>query len=377
MDRQVYNSYLEVDLGELSSNIQKIRKGIGEGVDIIAVLKGNAYGLGLVPIARHLDSSCGIRAFACAQTGEAVRLREEAGISGDILVMGGVPFHNIHAVVRYDIQSPAYDKEYLARLDREARLQGKTARVHIKIETGLNRIGVLPGEQTGDLCEFLKSAGNISVSGVYTHFTESEIKDKSRTYAQLELFKTALEQIRSHGFSPEYIHASNTAASTWLRDPVLTHIRPAGLLFGFDVNDEPKNRFSLNEVLSWRAFITNVKTIQAGDTVGYNRRFVADRLTRIATVSAGYGDGYTRSLAMSGAAEVLIRGKRAKIIGICMDQTHLDVTGIDTAINDEVTLIGRDGDESISVFELQEKMGQTYLATIAVLSQRVARFYKK
>ena len=373
----IYNSYLEIDLDEICNNVNKIRTGIGEGVDIIAVLKGDAYGMGLVTIGRHLAENCGVAAFACAQTWEAVQLRLRAGITGDILVMGGVPFHNIPHVVEHQLHSPAYNHQYLTLLNDEAALQGTTAAVHIKVETGLNRVGVWPGKQLDDLCLHLKSLESIVVAGAFTHFVESEIADKTSTYEQLRLFKDGLEQICNHGFTPKYVHAANTAASTWLQDPVLTHVRPAGLLFGFDVNIEPKNRFGLNEVLSWRAFVTNVKTIEKGETVGYNRAFMAQGTTQIATFSAGYGDGYTRSLAMSGKAHAIVNGQRAPIIGICMDQTFLDVTGIDVAVNDVVTLIGQDGGECISIFELQDKMQQTYLATIAVITQRVVLKYKQ
>jgi len=372
----IYNSYLEIDMDELCNNISKIRKGIGKGVDIMAVLKGDAYGMGLVTIGRHLAENCGIKTFACAQTREAVQLRTQANFSGDILVMGGVPFHNIPHIVEWQLHSPAYNHQYLTLLNDEAQAQNKTAAVHIKVETGLNRVGVWPGKQLDDLCLLLKSLDNIVVAGAFTHFVESEIADKTSTYEQLCLFKDGLEQIRNHGFAPKYVHAANTAASTWLQDPMLTHVRPAGLLFGFDVNIEPKNRFALKEVLSWNAFVTNVKTIEKGETVGYNRAFTAQNTTQIATFSAGYGDGYTRSLAVSGKAHAIVNGRRAAIIGICMDQTFLDVTGIDVAVNDKVTLIGQNGDECISIFELQDKMQQTYLATIAVVTQRVVRKYK-
>ena len=371
----ICNSYLEVDLDEINRNIEKIRAGIGADMDIIAVLKGNAYGTGLVPVGLFMHKHCGINTFACAQTFEAVQLRE-SGIDCDIMVMGGVPFHNIPAVVKHGIHTPAYNKEYLTHLNQEAESRGKIAYVQIKVETGLNRIGILPGKQTDDLCNHINSLEYIKVTGAYTHFTESERPDKTPSHKQLELFKNALEQIKRHGYELKYIHAANTAASTWLRDTSLTHVRPAGLLFGFDVNIEPKNLFDLNETLSWRTFVTNVKEIKAGESVGYNRGFIAKRPSKIATISAGYGDGYNRQLAMSMTADALVNGKRVPIIGICMDQTFLDATGVGVNVNDTVTLIGKDGDENISIFELQQKMNQTYLAILAVISGRVLRTYK-
>lgn len=370
----ICNSFLEVDLDAFAANAAKVRAHIGPNVKIMPVLKGNAYAAGLCEMARFLYSACGADIIACAQVWEARQMRD-AGVSCDMLIMGGVPFNNIPAAVEMDLMTPAYNREYLILLDAEAARAGKTARVHIKVETGLNRIGTLPGPDMDTLITLLAGLKNIEAVGAFTHFAESEATDKSFTMLQMERFKAGVAQLKRAGLRLDYVHAFNTAAISWLKDPIVTHVRAAGIFFGYDTCLSPVNALDVKEVLAWRSFITEVKTVRAGDTVGYNRHFKAERDTRVATVSVGYGDGYARHLAMACGADMLVRGKRAPVIGFCMDQAFLDVTGLKAEINDIVTLLGGDGHEFISVFELQQKMGQTYLATVAPISGRVKRIY--
>lgn len=371
----VCNSYLEVNLAAVGRNVRRVREHVGSRVGLMVVLKSNAYSAGLLETARYLTGECRVEAIACAQTCEAYLLRED-GISCPILVMGGVPFHNIPTVVARNIMTPAYSAEYLARLDAEAGKQGKIAEVQIKVETGLERIGVRPGPALAAICLLLKSAKNLRVVGAYTHFAESENPDRWYTLRQMAVFREGVAQIRTHGFALKYIHAFNSGAIVWLSDPIITHVRAAGIFFGYDPGLAPVNALGTEEVLAWRAFITNVHTVQANDTVGYNRFFKAERETTIATVSVGFGDGYSRYFASFQGAEFLVHGRRAKVIASCMDQTILDVSGIDCKVNDIVTLLGADGDDFISAFEWQRKMGQTYLAIAANVAPRVKRIYR-
>ena len=376
----VHNSYLEIDLKTLSSNVEKIRKGIGEKVDIIAVVKGNAYGMGIKEIAKHLDTDCGIETFGVATANEGIDLRS-AGIKKEILVMGGTPYHNIAAMVEFDLQSAAYDIKYLELLNEEAKKAGKTAQVHIKIETGLNRVGVLCGTQLDELCECLKGLPNVKVVGIFTHFYQSEIKDKTATHEQFKKFKAALHQAKGHGFDFKYVHTSNSNATTWLFDDEITHVRPGALLYGvdenYDDNDKLKNSFGLSYVWNWKCYVTNVKTVPVGETVGYAGAYKVTKPTDVATISIGYADGYVRSLGSSGKGVMIVNGKKVPVIGICMDQMFLDVTGMDAEIGDVVTVLGTDGEESVTVMDLQAQMGQSYLAILSIISGRVARVYKR
>ena len=374
MDLGISNSYLEIDFSIVSANVKKIREGIDQHVRLMPVLKGNAYGAGMIPYARHLTRECGIDVIACAETFEALQLYD-AGIRCELLVLAGVPYHNIPCVVSKGFMSPAYHIDYLERLNREAESQNRIARVHIKLDTGLNRIGVLPGQELEVLCRALSQLKSISTVGVFTHFVESDAVDKDFTYLQMNRFKAGVAQILGHGIKLEYVHAFNTSAVSWLRDPAVTHIRAGGLFLGYDTCLEPVNGIGVEECMSWRAFVTNIRKIQTGETAGYGHMFRAARPTTIAVVSIGYGDGYSRYLAAFQGAEIIVNGHRAKIVAVCMDQMLLDVTGIDVQMNDTVTLLGRDGGEYISAMELQKKMGQIYLAVLAGITSRVQRVY--
>ena len=376
----VHNSYLEIDLKTISSNVEKIRKGIGENVDIIAVVKGNAYGMGIKEVAAHLDTDCGIQTFGVATPTEGIDLRS-VGIKKEVLVMGGVPYHNIAAMVEYDLQSAVYDIKYLELLNEEAKKAGKTAQVHIKIETGLNRVGVLCGKQLDELCTCLKGLSNVQVVGIFTHFYQSEVKDKTATHEQFKKFKAALAQAKGHGFEFKYVHTSNSNATTWLFDDELTHVRPGALLYGvdenYDDNDKLKNSFGVSPVWNWKCYVTYAKTVPPGETVGYSGAYKVTKPTDVATISIGYADGYARSLGASGKGVMIVNGKKVPVIGICMDQMFLDVTGVDTKVGDIVTILGTDGDASLTALDFQAQMGQSYLAILSLISGRVARVYKK
>ena len=375
MNIEACNSYLVVDLKKIKNNITKINKQIGQNCSIMPVLKGNAYGMGLTEVAKYLVEECNINIIANAQVYESLQLRE-SGIECELFVMGGVPYHNIEIAVEKDIQMPVFNIEFAALVNNEAKKQGKIANLHIKIETGLNRIGVKPGEKTQELIEYLKTLSNIKIKGVYTHFIESEAEDKSYSYKQLGIFKKGLKQIENSGIRPEYIHTCNAAAVVWFKEAYFNLVRTAGIVLGYDPNIDIKNILGVESPLTWKAFVTNVKEIEAGETVGYNRKFTATRKMKVATLSFGFGDGYIRLLAFNGA-EVLIKGKRAPLIGICMDQTFVDVSDIDkVSINDEVTILGKDGSEEIDIFEIEKLLGQTYVYPLCMIGQRVKRIYK-
>lgn len=376
MDLGFGNSYLEVDLKKIKGNVDKIKANIGQNCKLMPVLKANAAGMGLEQMGKFLVEECEIEMVAVAQVYEAVRLRK-AGIKAGILVMGGVPYHNVPGAVEHDIQMPVYNNEFAALVNDEAKKQGKRAKLQVKIETGMNRIGVKPGKDLDMLLDFLKGLEWIEITGLYTHLVESQAQDKSFSYHQHNLFKQALEQFRNRGMDPKYIHVCNSAAAVWFKEAYYTHVRPGRLIYGSDPNVDVKNRLGLEFPVKWFAFVTNLKEIEAGETVGYNRYFKADRRMRIATLSFGYGDGYNRNLVLKGGY-VLINGKRASLLDICMDQTFVDVTDIDDVkLNDRVTLLGRDGDEDITLSDFAEMLGIAYVNAMSTIGERVKRIYTR
>jgi alanine racemase len=375
MGLRVGNTFLEVDLDKIKANLSRIKDHIGLGCEVMPVLKANAAGMGLEELGLFMTKECGIGVVAVAQVYEAVRLRE-AGVKSDIMVMGGVPYNNVPAAVELDVQMPVFNKEFAAIVNEEAKKQGRKSGLQVKIETGMNRIGVKPGEDLDELLDYLKGLDGIEITGVYTHLVESGAEDKSFSHRQHDLFKQALRQFEQKGVLPKYVHMCNSAATVWFKEAHYTHVRPGRLLYGFDPNADSENSLGLEFPIKWYAFVTNLKVMEAGETAGYNRFFKADRRTRVATLSFGYGDGYNRNLVLKGG-HVLIRGKKAPFLDMCMDQTFVDVTGIHSVeLNDKAVLLGRYGEEEISLADFARMLGNGYMNAMANIGERVVRVYR-
>ncbi|NLO24620.1 MAG: alanine racemase [Clostridiales bacterium] len=375
MDLGVGNTFLEVDLQKIKANLNRIRDHIGKGCEVMPVLKANAAGMGLEKMGLFMSGECGVNLVAVAQVYEAVKLKE-AGVDCEIFVMGGVPYDNVASAVEYGIQMPVFENEFADFVNGEAKKQDKKVKLHIKIETGMNRIGVKPGRALDELVDYIKNLESIEIVGVYTHLVESQAADKSFSHRQHDLFKEALGQLDRKGINPRYIHVCNSAATVWFTEAYYTHVRPGRLVYGMDPNGDEKNKLGLEFPIKWYAFVTNLKRIDAGETVGYNKFFKADRPIRMATLSFGYGDGYNRNLVLKGG-HVLIKGKRAPFLDMCMDQSFVDVTAIeDVKLNDRAVLLGRGGKEEISLHDFSAMLGEGYMNAMANIGQRVRRIYK-
>ncbi|WP_458862350.1 alanine racemase [Acidaminobacterium chupaoyuni] len=375
MDLKYYNSYLQVDLDKICGNIEKIRKHIGEKKDIIPVVKSNAYGLGTVEVARALAEKCNIRLIANSHIAESIAIRE-AGIKTDLMILGALPPHALRYAPRYQIQTTVFNKETAEILSDECRKLGTTAKIHIKLETGLGRIGVKPGEDLETLLNDLKQFDNLEVVGVFTHFATAGKYESAYTHQQMALFEQGLAQIRAFGIEPQYIHVANTGATVWLKEDCCTHVRCGSLYLGYSNLCDKSNPLGVEEPATWRAFITNIKTIQPGESVGYLRHFVAEKPTRVATVSVGYGDGLNRMLAQE-FGPVVVHGVKTRYLGTCMDQCFVDVTDIDCKLFDEVTLLGYDSGRLLSLFELAETVHQNVHSVLSAISPAVLRVYEK
>lgn len=368
----VYHSCMEVDLDIIRENVSKIRRHIGPEHQMIGVVKGDAYGLGAVPVARMLTEECGFELLAVAHACEGIELRN-AGIRQEILLMCGVPLEALPEIVRYDLQTTMFRPAGVLQLEAEAARQGKRVEVHIKIETGMNRIGARPGEELETLLETLKRCPHIEIVGCYTHFATSKAYQDPFALEQLSLFWEGVRQIEAAGVHPKYIHAANTGATVWLRESYGTHVRCAGLMYGYSKMKDRSNPVGVREAASWRTVITNIRDLKAGESAGYDRFFRPGRPARVAVLGVGYVDGLHRDLALTGGP-VLINGKRARFAGACMDQSFVDVTDLDCEIGDVVTLIGRDGNEEISPLELMGLVPYSTCASFFTsLSNRVLR----
>ena len=337
---------LTVSRGALENNIALVRRAM-RGAGLLAVVKADAYGHGIVNAANIFAPWAD--GFAVANIDEAVTLRE-AGVRQSALALGGTPPGAAEEAVARHISLAVFDPALLGALERAAAARDTVAHAHLKIDTGMSRVGVRLGQEMDDLLEKWKSAPHVKMEGVFTHFCDSD--DEEFTALQNRRFEMAVSRARQAGFRP-YAHAAASrpaAMGRYLHDAA----RPGVALYGCEVRDALPD---LIPAQTLTARPVRVAWIEEGDYVGYGRTFQAPRRTRVMTVPVGYGDGYMRAL--SGKAQALVCGKRVKLIGrVCMDQLMLDVTDVPQAnMESEVVLMGRQGDERITPDELAALAG--------------------
>ncbi len=371
--------YVEVNLDHIISNMEDMKKHIKEGTKILAVIKTDGYGHGGVPIAKAIESLDYLFGFAVATAEEAFELRG-AGVKKPILVLSYTFPYAYERFVEEDIRVTVFRKDSLQELNRIAMQAQKKAKVHIKVDTGMGRIGISPDE-TG--VEYVREAVNlpgIEVEGIFTHFACADERDKTSADKQMTVFGDFVKQAEADcDVKIPLHHCSNSAGIIDLpranMDLVRAGITLYGLLPSFEVN---AGSMDLKPALSLHSHVVYIKTIHEGQTVSYGSRFVAKQDTVVATVPLGYGDGYPRSLS-EGKGYVLIRGQKAPILGrVCMDQFMVDVTGLEgVAEGDKVTLIGTDGTESISADFLGDLSGRFNYELVCDLNQRLPRVYIK
>jgi len=375
--------YAEISLDAIRSNLEQMKKGLSPKTKMIAVVKADGYGHGAIPIARELENFDGLWGFAAATAEEAVLLRE-AGITAPILVLGYTFPCCYERMIEEEIRITVFRQDTLAELSdayKELAKRGihKKAKVHIKVDTGMNRIGIKPVEKELGFVDRAFQTEGIEVEGIFTHFARADEADKAHAERQLLAFQDFLGLIEEkRGYRIPMKHCSNSAAIMELPDANMDAVRAGVAMYGLWPSDEMrKDRISLTPALSLFSRIVCVKEIERGEAVSYGGCFVANKRMRIATVPAGYGDGYSRGL--SGKGFVLICGKRAPILGrICMDQFMADVTDIPEAGEGTlVTLIGRDGAEEITMELLGELSGRFNYEFACCLGKRMPRVYVK
>ena len=369
------NSYIVIDLQKLRRNVLKITAVLGNGVKFLPVLKGNACGHGLAEVGAFLVRECGIDMLCVGPSTEAECLRS-FGLTCDILTLGGTPFNNIPYVVAHDITTTLAGAEYAELLSHEAVSQHKTAKVHLKIDTGLGRMGVRCGEELDSLLRTVTALPGIEIEGAYTHFADSSAIDTSFIDEQAAAFDAALEQIKAFGVRLKYCHAANTPAIVRFPQYHYNMVRSLLLLVGRDWSVDQKNRLGLEESLYWRSFICQINHFKAGERFGYNRSFTAEQDMTVAIASFGYSDGYPDDMVRHGAS-VILKGKRARILSMNMDQCFIDITGIENVrINDQVLIIGRDGEEELTVDEVLQDTPHVGTYVLSTISPRVRRIIK-
>lgn len=365
-------AWAEIDLDEIEHNLRQIRLIIGNRVKLMAVVKANGYGHGAVPVARAaIEAGANGLAVACVEEGAQLR---EAGINAPVLVLGYVPPWQTEQAVVSDLAVTVYTWQSALALSSRASALGVEANVHVKVDTGLGRNGLLPDEVL-EFVRGIKALPHLRVEGLWTHFATADERDKSYTQRQFRVFETVLGVLSDAGISIPCRHAANSAAALEMPQTHLDMVRCGIAMYGLYPSVEAGQGVALHPVMSVKARAVRVKELPSGSSVSYGRKFIADGPTRIALVPFGYADGFLRCLSSTGS--VLIGGERAVVAGrVCMDQFAVNVTGIEGVNQDaEVVLIGQQGRERITADEVALAAGTINYEVVCGVSARVPRVY--
>ncbi len=367
---EISNNFVRVDLDALRSNLNHAKK--HTGASVMAVIKADAYGHGSVPVARALEQDCAF--FGVAAVTEALELRR-AGIQTPILILGHTPVDAYPQVVQLGIRPAIFSYEEARLLSQEAQKQGRTALLHLAVDTGMSRIGFQPTQDSADLCARIAQLPHLEAEGIFTHFATADEADQTETLAQKDRFDHFCQLLRQRGVTPPIRHTENSAALinfTEHYDMVRLGISLYGIYSDPSVQ---KAHVPLTPVLSWHSQVSFVKPLEQGRPISYGGTYTMERDGIVATVPVGYGDGYRRIL--SNRFHVLIRGQKAPIRGrVCMDQIVVDVTDIPgVRPGDPVTLIGRDGEAVITADQMAQAAGTISNEITCGLTRRIPRHY--
>ncbi|MBE6836128.1 MAG: alanine racemase [Ruminococcaceae bacterium] len=365
--------YAEINLDTAKQNMKNIMALAGEGTDVMAVVKADGYGHGAVRLAKAYES-IGVKFFGVATAEEALSLRQN-GISGDILILSYVFPDRFEAVIENNVISTVFDLETAEMLNETAKRLNKKARVHIKLDTGMGRIGFIPNEESLEAIKKIALKDYISLEGIYSHLACADESDLTSARNQIELFDGFCNSLSENGVDIKIRHIRNSAGIMNFPDYKTGLVRCGIIAYGiYPSNEVDRNKLDIKPIMQLKSRISYVKTVGEGFAVSYGSTFVTDKKTVIATVPVGYGDGYPRALSNRGY--VLVNGRKAKIIGrICMDQFMIDVTDIPVKRGDEVILIGSDGINEITVDDIAFVSGGFNYEIICDINDRVPRVY--
>mgnify|MGYP000576920508 FL=1 len=367
--------YAKIDLDAIAYNMEQMKQNIRPETKVMAVIKADGYGHGAVQIAEMMERWNYIWGFAVATLDEAVVLRTE-GIQKPILVLGCVFPDQYMEMLKHEIRMNIYTEEMAESISRMAAREGKTAYMHIKLDTGMSRLGFGINEQSAETIKRISKMPNVNMEGIFTHFTKADEKDKSFTKKQIQEFVWMTERLKEKIVRFTYEHCSNSAGIIDVPEANFDIVRAGISTYGLYPSEEvDKTNVKLKPALALKSHVAFVKEIERGTPVSYGGTFVAKEKMKIATIPVGYADGYPRSLSNKGY--VLIRGKKAPILGrVCMDQFMVDVTQIEgVSFGDKVTMIGKDGNEILPVEVLSELSGRFNYEFVCDLGKRIPRVY--
>lgn len=363
-----------INLDAICNNINAIRQVIQPGTKIMAVIKADGYGHGASHIATALNE-IGIDAFAIAILEEGVDLRQR-GIDKPMLILGYTPKEQYADLVKYDISQTVFEYSMAEEISKQAVKQGKNGRIHIKVETGMNRIGFPDTDESIEEIIRISELPNIEIEGIFTHFSAADEADKTSAHKQLKRYSDFVTKLEERGLKIPMKHIANSAGIIDLPEANYDMVRSGIITYGLYPSDEVNmERLELTPAMELKSHVTYVKDVEAGEGISYGSTYITKKQTRVATVSIGYGDGYPRALSNKG--RVLIHGEYAPILGrVCMDQFMVDVSHIDDVKQgDIVTLVGKDGENVITVEEVAELAGTFNYEFICGIGKRIPRVY--
>lgn len=367
--------FAEINLDNFRHNIREVKKIVNDK-RIIGVIKADAYGHGAVEAASVLKEE-GVDFFAVALITEALELRRN-GFNEDILVLGFTPSEFFEQAIEQNITLTIYDENIAQELNLFAKNMNKKVKVHIKIDTGMGRLGFRCNDEAIEKIKMISHMEYIEIEGIYSHFAVADEKDKTYSYMQIEKFKNTVEKLEKEGIIIKIKHMANSAGIIDLKESYFDAVRPGIMLYGYYPSDDVnKNEVLLKPVMSLKAKVAMVKKVDKGTSISYGRKYIAQDERVIATLPFGYADGFTRI--MSGNARVIINGQEAEIVGrICMDQCMADVTNIkDVKIGDEVVILGEMGDKKITADDIATRINTISYEILCMVSKRVPRVYIK
>lgn len=367
-------AWARIDLSRLEQNINTIKKGLSQSTEIMAVVKADAYGHGEKRVLEKL-SSVGIHYFAVSNLDEAISVREICP-DAEILILGYTPPEYADEITGYNIIQCVVSEEYAVELSKNAE---KTVRCHIKLDTGMGRIGIKYRDisECADCVQRIAALENLETEGIFTHFAVADSDDpenEAYTDMQAEFIKSVYRELEKRGTKLRHVHFLNSAGAGYHFDSMSTLARIGITMYGLCPNYPLALPYEVQPVMELRAVVSHVKTVDEGDFISYGRTYRASEKRKIATVTVGYADGYSRLLSSKG--QVLCKGVRCRITGrVCMDQMMIDVTGIDVKPGDTVTLIGEEGGDVITADELASWYGTIGYEVVCGISKRVPRIY--
>lgn len=368
-----YRTFAEIDLAAIRHNFDQLKAKLPAGTRVLSIVKADAYGHGAVAVAHTLESRTDF--FAVSAVSEGVELRR-AGITKPILLLSYTSPAEYDLLLDYDIRAALFSLRDARLLSDCALAHGKKAVVHLAVDTGMGRIGFPVTEEAADEAEQISLLPGLTVEGVFSHYATADMADKTEANAQTERFRLFLELLENRGVNPPICHICNSAGAMEFTD-CFDMVRLGIALYGLFPSDEVSRAgFDLRPAMRVVSHVIHVKTVEAGTAIGYGRTWIAPEPRTIATVCIGYADGFNR--AFSNKGYVLIRGKRAPVVGkVCMDQIMVDVTGIPgVSVEDEATVLGRDGAEEITADALGRSIGTIGYEVICNFMPRVARVYR-